>query len=310
MQSKDKPKSKQQRQADSWFAEHGRTLLWVLGAGGAALVAALHVLGLIEEQISGALLAIVIIGVACVRSVSALSDAAPNRGLSLLALAFGIALFAVATAAALPAVVPGDPAAHAVLRKDGDALQLPASVRGPIRLLVNGRIAGSEAGTASVDLDVGKQHLTAEISRSFARARVGRGGSTQVVNEHDAEYLEAEAGPDAASVTLSAIHGQLRGPVEVSVYTDLLPLRWELVLACVLLVLGAWISASWGARSAGVNALTVALLFGILVHRMATPTEAVGAEFGALLISLFCAVFISTIVLTVLERLVAARRAA
>jgi hypothetical protein len=293
-----------------WFAEHGRTLLWFVGGGAVVVLGVLYILSLLDEQVAGALLATLIIGIACAQAAGAMSEAAPNRGLAILALVFGIATFGAAMASAIPSLVPGEPAVRAALGKEGDSMELPSSTHGPIRVLVHGKLAGSEAGTASVDLDLGQQHLTAELNRTFSRARVGRRGSTTVVHEHDDEYLEANAGPDASRITLSTIHGALGGPVEVSVFSDPLPMRWEIALGAILLVLGSWLSASWGARSAGVTALTSALLFGILVRRMATPHAAVGPEFGALMISLFAAVFISTIVLTVLQRLVASRRTA
>lgn len=295
--------------AGLWFAEHGRTLLWFIGGAAAVLLSALYILGLLDEQIAGALLATLVIGLASAQATAALVEAAPNRALGIGALLLGLACFGAAMGSALPALLPGEPAAHGGLREPGDSFQLPESATGAIRLLVHGKLAGSEAGNASIELDLGPQHLTAELNRSFSRARVGRRGSTSVMHEHNAEYLEAEAGPDARKLTLTGVRGSLGGPLEIAVFQDRLPMRGEIALACILLALGALLTARWGARSAGVTALTSALLFGILVHRMATPNAAVGPEFGALMISLFAAVFISTLAVTVMQRFAGAPRA-
>ena len=297
-------------QQNLWYAEYveGR-LIWWIGLPLVVGLAALYILGVLDEQIASGLLATLVIAIACLQAMRALLEAARTQLQRGLAVALVVTGFAAAMASAMLALMPGTPAVHGTLQKEGDSLQLPAAAHGPIRLLIHGRVAGREPGSADIALEIGHDQVHGEITRTQSRARLGRRGSATVLHEHNTEFLEANAASDAKSVTLTAIRGTLGGGLDVDVFPDPLPMLAEIVLGAVLLVLTALLTASAGARSAGVTALSCALLFGILVHRMATPDAAVGPEFGALLVSAFAGLVLSTLLVAVAQKLVETRRA-
>jgi hypothetical protein len=245
----------------------------------------------------------VIVG-CCGYGLSKLLDVVASRALAGTIVALGLATIAVAMIPVVQTLLPGAPVAKARMLKPGDALALPDSTRGAVRVLVHGNLAGRGAAVADIVLDLdGRGKLYGQLSRTLDQARVGRRGHTMVEHDHNSEYIVTELPAGVHRLSLDRIDGAVAGAVEVSVFPDRLPLPIEIALACLLVLLASALAARMDAPRASVGGLVCALGFGIMVSRMATPDEAVGPEIGALFISLLGGGLIALITVWLMRKL-------
>jgi hypothetical protein len=290
-----------------FYDEHLRKRVPLFAAGLAGLLVVLYWLGLLRERDGGIALASLVIAYSCVYGVAKLLEAHSNRALTLIVVALGLLTAALSFAPVMKTLLPGAPAAHGLLQAPGDKLELPPDLHGPVRLFFHAKLAGQGASEATVALDMdGQGDVEGHLSRTLTRARVGRRGNTTVVREHNGQYVDAYLSPKVHSLSLTRIDGTLTGPLEVSVFRDPLSLWPEIGLAIVLILLSAALAARMEARLSSVGGLACALTFGILVSRMVTPDEAMGAEFGALFVSVMAAGLLAAVSVGLLQKVVRA----
>ena len=270
---------------DSFLSRYaGRLVLGAFVLAALAIVV-LYNVGEISEVFTGLTMATTVVLGSAAYGVKILADSISHRAVMALVIVLGLVTGASGLAAASSALTPGAPIAAGDLTGDGDVLPLPGPVQGATRLLLHGRPAGSDASEVDVHLDVGTTSAHGTIERTAMSARVGRRGRTTVLRERDSDFVTVDVADPANSVTLTRLRGHLSGPLHVEVFHEWLPLPTEIVLAAALLLAIAFIAVRLEARSTGVGALSCAMVFGIMVHHMATPDAAVRPEIGALMVA-------------------------
>jgi hypothetical protein len=251
----------------------------------AASAALLHLGGLASEPAAAAVI------VLCVAVVAALHLAAraldPTRDGWSRALA-GVAAALTAVATAFPSVrtvLPGEALLQGELRQRGDQVTVPAGLSGAVRLLVTGALPDRGEPWVSFRIAGTDPPVEGRLARTFAYARIGRGGRRRVASDHAADFHDARIAPGTRALELEQVQGSLDAPLRVAAYRQPLPIPggpWGLALAALAL------AALAEARLARPSALAVpagmALAFGLLVTYDATPSSAVGPAVGSLLL--------------------------
>jgi hypothetical protein len=245
-----------------------------------------YALGLMSERVAALLFAVVFLGACCFYAVKSLSESAPHTWEVAAAVALGLATLALTFVPVATALLPGSPATSGTLAAPGDSILIPESVRGEARILVHGVPAGHTEAHVRATLRVGNEQFEAHVNRDLTRRRVGRRGRATVAVESDSEYLSVRIPPTVDQIFLDGISGELHGPLQISVFVDRIPLRAELWAAGALLVLAALIDIAFRGSGVGVGATACALVFGLIVSRVATPDVAVRQEIGALFVAL------------------------
>jgi hypothetical protein len=220
--------------------------------------------GMITESAVGAIVAVLVplvLGLMVLRP--ALSPT--NDGVTRALLGAGALLvFAVAAVPAYEAVHPGEPRMVAELTRSGDVL-----------LLVSTRLGGSADPVVSFRLGGFDAPVEGELRRTTGFARVGRGGSTKVTHDHDADWFEATLPAGAKEIRLDRVQGLSASPLRVDLFRAWLPrwLAWILSLVALALVAAGEVRCR---RDAGAAiAAGVALGFGLVVSHNVTPGRAV-----------------------------------
>lgn len=205
-------------------------------------------------------------------------------GATALAVVLGATVLILALIPVWITIIPGQPLAKGALENAGDTLALPPEARGPVRILVHGGVGGQ--GNTSVRFRFGgaTDAVKGKLARSTNNVRVGRRGRAQVEHLHDTEYLAATIPPDGRRLVLAEIDGPLVGQLAVAVYPGRWPLSWVVVSDLLALVAVALVSAWWRLGAPPPAFCGVALSFGAVAYSLATPTEAVRNELGALML--------------------------
>lgn len=277
---------------------------WLLPVAGLVLLGAagaLYFAGLLPEGVTAAVMVTLVTLAAAAMVLRAAVTGRSDRGAQVLS-ALAAAGVLAAGVPALTAVSPGSPLAEGDLAARGDAVPLPASLAGRVRLLVRATLP--VAGTPALTFTIGGTTPPAQghLERTFSYARVGRGGRTAVAHDHSTVYLETRLSGQA--LTLEQLSGEPVGALHVAVYRDWLPLAAHVALALAVLVLAALAEARL--RRGGAAALAgMALAFGILVAENATPASAVGTTFGSILLGGLVGALAGGIAGVVAKRLVA-----
>lgn len=286
-----------------WFEEHldGR----VVPAGGIAAVAILvlmYMVGYLPERVAAFLVASAVVLVACGYAARRLLESSRTASETILALFVSCAAFVTAGIPIATALLPGPPEAKGALERKGDSLVLPTTVRGPIRILMHGTLEGAGPAQADVTLGAGAERLLGHITRKKRSVRIGRRRAT-VLREHNSQYLFANLANGVDRLIVQDMRGPLRGPLEVSVFVEPLPLSAEIGIALLLLCVAAALTARSGSGGSSAAALGTALFFGLIVHRLASPEEAVRPEIGALILSTISGASAGSIMTSVARRL-------
>jgi hypothetical protein len=129
-----------------------------------------------------------------------------------------------------------------------------------------------------------------------------------VTRDHAAQWVSATLGEGATALRLDRLSGETAAPLHVAVYPERLPAPWLLALAIATVVLAAIADARLGVKDQGAAGAGIALAFGILVTRSATPQGAVGEAFASLAVALFAGGLAGWIAGLVARRLVPAAR--
>ncbi len=261
---------------------------WILPVAALAAVAAMGLLyaaDLVSEEATASLVVVAVgLGVGLYVLRPALD---PRRDGASRAAAAGAALL-TAVATVLPAlrtVHPGDPIFRGDVAQADEAIPVPEGVSGPVRLLVSGKLA--ERGEPSVAFTITgtKEPVEGRLERTFAYARVGRGGRARVAHDHTADFYPAEIPAGARELKLERLQGQLGSRLFIAVYREPIPVAggpW--VLAALALALGSVADARLGLKNNLAVAAGMAAAFGLLVTYNATPAAAVGPALGGIIL--------------------------
>ncbi|MCA9620050.1 MAG: hypothetical protein KC731_13585 [Myxococcales bacterium] len=250
----------------------------------AAVVAtiALNSLGLLGEPLAAAIVA----------AVSAIALAVFVRRETLLAARSRAAAKVASLLAAVTALLmvvpvvatllPGEPIVHGLLAQ-GDHLAIPDAAAGPARLLVHASIAGTGAASVEYRLEGLHDPLSGHLERVMGVGRVGR-RRVRAANLRDTQIANVEL-EGQEDLVLRSLSGAADGPLEVTVFRERWPLRWELGLGAALLLATAIVAQRGSLSAALVPVVLAAVTFGVLSLRWLTPTEPLRAELGALVVA-------------------------
>ncbi len=281
------PRAPKPLRVPSWYEEHlSGPLLPIIATAAAGLLVGSYTLGLISERVAALLFALVFLGACCFYAVKSFSESAPRGWEVGVAVTLGLATLALTFVPVVTALLPGSPVVQGTLAAPGDSILVPESGRGAVRILVHGVPAGHAAAHVQATLQVGDQRFDAHVERDLTQRRVGRRGRATVAMESDSEYVSVRIPSTVDRIVLDSIRGDLDGPLKISVFVERIPLRAELWAAGVLLVLAALIDVAFRGSGVGVGATACALVFGLVVSRVATPDVAVRQEIGALFVAL------------------------
>lgn len=261
---------------------------WILPVAGlvaVALVGALYAADLVSEEATASLVVLAVgVGVALYVLRPAL-DARRERSGRVLSGAAALLTVAATVLPALRTVHPGDPLFRGDVGQVEEAISIPPGVSGPVRLLVSGKLAERGEPSASFTITGTKDPVEGRLERTFAYARVGRGGRARVAHDHTADYYPAQIPPGAGELRLERLQGQLGSRLFVAVYREPIPIAggpW--VLAALALVLAAVADARLGLKNNLAVAAGMAVAFGLLVTYNATPAAAVGPAVGGIIL--------------------------
>jgi hypothetical protein len=212
-------------------------------------------------------------------------DARRDRGSRAVSAAAALATAIATVLPALRTVHPGDPIFGGDFGQVDEAIPVPPGSEGPVRLLVSGKLA--ERGEPSVTFTISgtKDPVEGKLERTFAYARVGRGGRARVAHDHTADFYPALIAPGARELRLDRLGGQLGSRLRVAVYREPIPVAggpW--VLAALALALAAVADARLGLKNNLAVAAGMAAVFGLLVTYNATPAAAVGPAVGGIIL--------------------------
>jgi hypothetical protein len=259
---------------------------WILPVGGLLLAGAAwgaYVAGLLPEGPAAGALALIValvLGLLMVRPALGAAVDPLTRGLTLGAAALAAL---VCAGAAIGATWPGTPLAVGSLARPGDVLPLPASLSGRVKLLVHAPLPPGGTPRADFRLAGASAPLEGHVERTITSARVGRGGRANVAHDLNETWVHGAVATGATALTLERLSGQVGGPLEVSLFRDLLPPVGLWLLAAAALAAAA--VAESRLRKGSVAALCgMALGYGLLVAANATPSQAIGTSLGAVLL--------------------------
>jgi len=231
--------------------------------------------GALTESAVGGIVAILVpfvLALMVLRPALSTSIGTVTRGLLVAA---AILAFVVAAVPAYEAVHPGEPRMVAELTRSGETEAIPQGTGGDVLLLVSTRLGGAAEPVVSFRLGGFDKPVEGELRRTTGFARVGRGGSTKVTHDHDADWFEAKL-PDAAKeIRLERVQGLSSAPLRIEVFRDWLPHRLAWILSILVLALAAVGEVRCRRDSGATIAAGVALGFGLVVSYNVTPGQAV-----------------------------------
>ncbi len=251
---------------------------WFFPSFGATVIFAIALFwwtGLIGDSAIGAMIAVVVpLALAGMVLRPALDSRVDPVARALLGLAALLA-FAVPAIPAYEAVHPGEPALVAELGRAGDVQSVPAGVDGQVLLLVSTRLGGGAEPVVAFRLGGFEQPVEGELRRTTGFARVGRGGSTKVTHDHDADWFEARLPAGAKEFRLERVQGLSSAPLRVELFRDWIPHRMAWILSIVTLLLAAAGEVRSRRDSSAAIAAGVALAFGLVISYNVTPAKPV-----------------------------------
>ncbi len=249
------------------------------------VVGALHLLGLASERLTST---VVVLAVAAGTALYVLRPALDGRRPGATRALALLAALLVLSAVALPSLAtvhPGTPLFAGELEKVSDALAIPATVSGRVRLLVSGQLAEQGEPAVTYTLTGTEEPLEGRLERTFSYARVGRSGRARVAHDRTGDMFTARIPAGAAALTLDRMQGRAVGPLHVAVYRDPIPVPGG---AWILALLATALAAAVDARLARKNELGVAagmaVAFALLVTYNATPSASVGPTVGGIVL--------------------------
>jgi hypothetical protein len=267
-----------------WYEEHLRGKFSLVGIFVVFVALAIaYFVGLLPEHLAGMALALMLILVCCGYAGFALLHASRSNLEGALALGLAVLGAVVALGPVVSTLMPGKPVAHGTLSAPGDSLPLPPQVR-HIRVLMHAEFGGASASTVDVTLDAGAGGMSGHLERSVSHGRIGRRGQGTMVDEHNSVFMDGDVGGSHV-LKLADVKGNAGGGLEVNVFSQWFPFTLLCVAAGLLALFGAGLAGRFGLGAPPAAALGAALVFGIMVYRMATPDTAVRSEVGALMIA-------------------------
>ncbi len=240
--------------------------------------------GLIGDSAVGALIAIVVplaLAVAVLRP--AIEGSVDPLTRVLLGLA-AVLTFAVPAIPSYQAVRPGEPHVVAEFGRAGDVQSVPQGTNGEVLLLVSTRLGGGAEPLVSFRLGGFDEPVLGELRRTTGFARVGRGGSTRVTHDHDADWFEAKLPAGAKEIKLERVQGLSTAPLRVEMFRDWLPHKVAWVLSLLVLLLAAAGEVRSRRDTGAAIAAGAALGFGLVVSYNVTPARPVVPEIWAILL--------------------------
>ncbi len=210
--------------------------------------------------------------------------------------------FAVAAVPAYEAVRPGEPQFVAELSRVGDVQAVPQGRSGDVLLLVSTRLGGAAEPTVNFRLGGFDRPVEGELRRTTGFARVGRGGSTKVTHDHDADWFEAKLPAGAKEIRLDKVQGLSSAPLRVELYRDWLPHGLAWILSIVALALATAGEVRCRRDSGASIAAGVALGFGLVVSYNVTPGRAVVPALWAIVLGAIAGAPAAVVLRLVLRR--------
>src|SRR5512136_262596 len=249
---------------------------WFFPSFGLTIVFAVAVFwwtGLVGDSAVGAMIAVVVpLALAVMVLRPALETRVDPVTRALLGIAAVLA-FAIPAIPAYEAVHPGEPQVVAEFGRSGDVQSVPQGSGGEVLLLVSTRLGGAAEPVVSFRLGGFEQPVEGELRRTTGFARVGRGGSTRVTHDHDADWFEARLPAGAKEIRLDRVQGLAGAPLRVELFRDWLPHKVAWVLSIIALLLAAAGEVRVRRDSGAAIAAGVALGFGLVVSYNVTPSR-------------------------------------
>jgi hypothetical protein len=278
------------------------------GLTAAVAVGVFYVTGLLSESAVGGLLAVLVplvLGLVVARP--AMGRVAPTAARVLL-VAAGILSFVVPMVPALEAAHPGEPVFVGELDPATPAAALPAGVGGRVMVLVSTKLAPGLEPSVTFRLDGFDPAVEGRLERTYATARVGRGGSARIARDHDSDWFEARIPAGAKEIRLERAQGLVGAPLRIAVYRVWLPHGVVWVLALVVLALAAAGEVLAGVDHGSAIAAGVALGFGLVVGYNVTPARAVVPSLWAIVLGAIAGAPIAVVFRMVARRALAGWR--
>jgi hypothetical protein len=248
-----------------------------LGVG--TLLGICYFVGLVGERPTAILCAIALglVLAAIVLRASFESTGGPARAAGI---AFALGCLFLALYPAGSVLLPGKPAAEAILRKASDQLAFPAA--GTYRVLVSTHLSSGTGRSVEYRLEAPDQALEGTFARTESTRR-SRKGSFEVVDVHDADTHEISV-PAGGTMKLASISGDAAsGGISVRAFrTFPSSMLWGLMAA--LIVLGALLEALIASHGALAGAAGAAGTFGLLMMQV-NPRTAAGSVLGSALLA-------------------------
>jgi hypothetical protein len=204
----------------------------------------------------------------------ALSPTCDTGARALLGVA-AVLTFLVPAIPAFEAVHPGEPQVVAELTRGGDVQSVPEGAGGQVLLLVSTKLGGAAEPVVSFRLGGFETPVEGELRRTTGFARVGRGGSTKVSHDHDADWFEAKLPAGAKEIRLERVQGLAGAPLRVEMFRDWVPHRIAWILSFLVVALAAAGEVRSRKDSGAAIASAVALGFGLVVSYNVTPARPV-----------------------------------
>ncbi|MCA9520077.1 MAG: hypothetical protein KC609_03860 [Myxococcales bacterium] len=291
-----------------WYADNieGRALP-IVGVILAILFVVAYFFGWLPERFAGLIIAAVVVLGGAGAAAIALLGKDPPKNLRNAAIAVVLVAGIVAAIPIFSTLVPGSPVARGELLAPGQSLELPKGLSGPIRIFLHGELQGTGPANARITFDIGSSRVIGKLSRTEQRFRTGRRGTGTSLQDHTSEYLSASVPPDAHTLALRDVHGALIGGVHVDVYSELVSFRTAVVLDAVFLLAVAFIAGKLGATGFAAGSVGVAMIFGLLIYRLATPDSVVRPEIGAFVIALVAGMLVGGLLTYLTRRFVGPR---
>jgi len=231
--------------------------------------------GLLTESAVGGIVAVIVPLVLALMVLRPALSTAPGTATRALLAAAAILTFLVAAIPAFEAVHPGEPHMVAELTRAGETQAIPPGTSGEVLLLVSTRLGGASEPVVSFRLGGFEKPVEGELRRTTGFARVGRGGSTKVSHDHDADWFEAKLPDLAKEIRLERVQGLSTAPLRIEMFRDWLPHRLAWILSILVLALAAVGEVRCRRDSGATIAAGVALGFGMVVSYNVTPAQAV-----------------------------------
>ncbi|MCX5731460.1 MAG: hypothetical protein NTY18_08945 [Deltaproteobacteria bacterium] len=240
--------------------------------------------GMLTESAVGAIVAVLVplvLGLMVMRPALSSSVGTATRAMLFAA---AILSFLVAAIPAFEAVHPGEPHVVAELTKVGETQAIPPGTHGEVLLLVSTRLGGAAEPVVNFRLGGFDKPVEGELRRTTGMARVGRGGSTKVTHDHDADWFAATLPAGAKEIRLERVQGLSTAPLRIELFRDWLPHRLAWILSILVLALAAVGEVRAGRDSGAAIAAGVALGFGLVVSYNVTPAQAVVPSLWAIVL--------------------------